>query len=263
VPGGISSTTIQAILKTVHLMLGEFWNKVLALLVSSSSSHFLWFMHQASKSINHHGIKLKQWDLALAQAKFFVDISTNWVISSTLNLVDIIEYFPQETFDYNLRMSYIQEEEFDVGQHLPTSVINPNVRKKSTMVWKLIRMIKILQWKYRRKSTKGKNIFILSRFHDRINNPLSKREDKSKRKELEENEGKLKNSRRSVLTVRSSVWNSFERELFTDTVHRHYSSGTVHLRKHCSPEDSSTQRTLPLGAPFDPGITYTRYFYLS
>jgi hypothetical protein len=66
--GGISSPTIQVVFKTVRLMLGEFWNKVLALLVSSSSSHFLWFMYQANKLINHHGVKLKQWDLALTQA---------------------------------------------------------------------------------------------------------------------------------------------------------------------------------------------------
>jgi hypothetical protein len=58
-------------------------------------------------------------------------------------------------------------------------------------------MIKILHWKYRRKSTKCKNIFILNRFHDKIINLLSNGEDKSERKELDEND---ENSRRIVLT---------------------------------------------------------------
>jgi hypothetical protein len=104
------------------------------------------------------------------------------------------------------------------------------------MAWKLIWMIKILQWKYRRKSTKGKNIFILSRFHDRINNLLSKGKDKSKRKDLDENEGKLKNSRRSVLTVQSSIWNPFERALFIDIVHKHYSPEKTLFMGYCSLE---------------------------
>jgi hypothetical protein len=80
---------------------------------------------------------------------------------------------------------------------LPTSLKNPNGRKRSTMTWKLIWMIKILQRKYQRKSTKCNNIFILNRFHDRIINLLSNGEDKSERKELDEND---ENSRRIVLT---------------------------------------------------------------
>jgi hypothetical protein len=176
---------------------------------------------------------LKQWDLALAQVKFFIDISTNWVISLTLNLVDIIEYFLQEKYDYNSMTSYFQEEEFDVGQHLPTSAINPNVRKRSTMAWKIIRMIKILKWKYRRKSTKGKNMFILGRFHGRINNLLSKGEDKSKRKELDENEETLFTGPRKHCS-QGYCSPEFTRVLFTreNTIHL----GTVHSRRHISPK---------------------------
>jgi hypothetical protein len=102
--------------------------------------------------------------------------------------------------------------------------------------------------KYRRKSIKGKNIFILSRFHGRISSPFSKGEDKSKRKELDENEETLFTEPRKILFTRAL----FTRVLFTreNTVHR-----------YCSPKDSSAWRTLPLGAPFDPSITYTQDYY--
>jgi hypothetical protein len=104
------------------------------------------------------------------------------------------------------------------------------------MAWKPIRMIGILQWKYRRKSTKCKNIFILSRFHGRIINLLSKGEDKFERKELDENE---ENPRRTILTR-------------GNTVHRILFTG------HCSPGYCSPERTLLSRASspsFSPGHT--------
>jgi hypothetical protein len=102
------------------------------------------------------------------------------------------------------------------------------VRKKSAMAWKIIWMIKILQWKYRRKSTKGKNIYILGRFHGRINNPLSKGEDKSKRKELNKNEETL-----FTVLFMGTVHPSSPEVLFTreNTIHL----GTIHPRRHISP----------------------------
>ena len=52
------------------------------------------------------------------QTAYILHLSTHWVISSTLNLVSILEYFPQEASDFNSRTSYFQEEEIDVGQLL-------------------------------------------------------------------------------------------------------------------------------------------------
>ena len=90
-------------------------------------------------------------------------------------------------------------------QHFPTSVIKPQMRKRSTTMWKQHQLIKILQWKYRRKSTQGNNLIIASRLYY----SLSKKESKWKEAENEEN------SRRSMLTVRIA----FE----------------THLNGHCSP----------------------------
>jgi hypothetical protein len=119
----------------------------------------------------------------------------------------------------------------DVGHHLPTSLLNPKLRKRSIMVWKLIQMISILQWKYQRKSTKGKNIFILGRFHGRINNLLSKGEDKSKRKDLDENKENSQRTEETMFTGHYSL-----ETLFTGYCSlEHCSWDTVHPREHCSP----------------------------
>jgi hypothetical protein len=50
------------------------------------------------------------------QTAYILHLSTNWVISSTLNLVSILEYFPQEASNFNSRTSYFQEWEIDVGR---------------------------------------------------------------------------------------------------------------------------------------------------
>ena len=131
----------------------------------------------------------------------------------------------------------------DVGQHLPTPLIYPNVRKRSTMAWKLIRMIKILQWKYQRKSTKGNNIFIARRFQYKINKSLSKREVKSKWKELDEDEVKLERFSEDQCRPFNTRF-ALDRPKYCSpqgsTVHsrKHCSPSNVHKRKHCSPVES-------------------------
>jgi hypothetical protein len=71
-------------------------------------------------------------------------------------------------------------------------------------------------------------IYILGRFHGRINNPLSKGEDKSKRKELNENEETL-----FTVLFMGTVHPSSPGVLFTrkNTIHL----GTIHPRRHISP----------------------------
>jgi hypothetical protein len=56
------------------------------------------------------------------------------------------------------------------------------IRKKTQIMWEQRRLIKILKWKYRRKSIQGNNIIIASRFYY----PMSKKE--SKWKEMAEND---------------------------------------------------------------------------
>jgi hypothetical protein len=185
--GRINSPTMQAIPEMVCLMLEEFWDEAPALLVSNLPSYFLLFMHQA---------------LTKLHLEYVGVFPTNLVFFSTLNWVDIFECFSQEASDFNSRTSYFQEGEFDVGQHLPASLLNPKLRKRSTMAWKRHLLVKILQWKYRRKSTQRINLIIASRFIY----SLSKREPQWKETENEEN------SQMSVLTIRSREKTLFTRE---------------------------------------------------